>query len=1114
VEELLRFVAIRAAQRIPTGPDGQPVIRLDTESAFRSRLGDADEGERAEIAKQFTSDDRFLRDPSDDPVSGPLLSAMSRVAAAAQAPEPALSAARVLRAAVREASPDLDEGEPDTAEGASIVLGRAVESWQELHDRLKDSLLALALHQPEGLHTARPHRETLRLMLLAQRLSDGPGVDADVPAALQAVTTTELVLSGGPGTANPDPGEPTEPDRQGDQVVTRVRNLADAADFLITTPRSYLEEVVDDQVTEVESPSIVEGPDNSVTDDEDEPSGTQEAVRSVSYAVSPDKLESARPELRDLITERLERVGTGLDQIVLALRHDERGGVTMATPIRPALLAGTTATSALAATVLTPAVAKVMDSLLNPTRPLVLELPGPAELNALAQPRYGSLGIGELLVVRQRLTGYRALDVAHIENLLRGEKKERLHRRKRVTEETFFTESSTELEEERDTQTSERFELRSEVQEEVKEKTEVEAGVKVTAQLGPFVELEADARFSYDQAKTEGRKRASEYSREVTDKASTRFAEKVLERRERRLVEEVEETNTHTLDGAEAERHISAVYQWVSKVYEAQVYNYGLRQMYEFFLPEPAAFYIATIVQKSVAGSAPTPPPALTISPSNLDRTNYKQYAALYGASGVPAPPEEFVKVSAAQAGGPLDFDSSEGGHVAAAFTVAVPDGYEYFGYRTRSRFSYRGDHDFQLVLSGEFGDPGTVPFFVKGRGIVSWAAWVHLTCRLTASAMDAWRLKTWEAIRDGHAAMQREYEERLAAAAVENGVEITGRNPAANERIVRDEIRRQCLTALADTSPAGNNGVGVGPAGLSVDWAQAYRRGLYVRFMHQAFEWENVSFVFYPFYWARLSRWLELFQIEDVDPQFQAFLQAGMTRVVVPVRPGFGDHVEHFRRTGQIWSGGDAPAVGDPEYVSVAAEIQTSTGAPGLEEPVGQPWEIVLPTALVKVRDDDQLPVWESQSVGVAERIWNGTAHQLGLSSLATDQTTWVSWPSVASWQVPIPAWATEVDINFVLNPAVVTGDVWGELRLDIGGHVTVPTMFDVNYEADFGQFPEQTVLMIGGTHPVPPELRGKQVTVQVQGHMLDPTNHPGHLEANRGCHVNGQLFFKRPTT
>lgn len=140
----------------------------------------------------------------------------------------------------------------------------------------------------------------------------------------------------------------------------------------------------------------------------------------------------------------------------------------------------------------------------------------------------------------------------------------------------------------------------------------------------------------------------------------------------------------------------------------------------------------------------------------------------------------------------------------------------------------------------------------------------------------------------------------------------------------------------------------------------------------------------------------------------------------------------------------------------------------------------------------------------------WTATAHQLTLSTLAPTQTDWVDWPAAATWEVPVPDWAVEVDVHFTLNPGVI-GDVWGELRLDIGGDPTVPAMFDVNYEADDGNFPEQAVMQVSDTLPVAAELRGRDVVVTMQGHMLDPVNHAGRLEANQGCHIRGELMFKR---
>ncbi len=50
-------------------------------------------------------------------------------------------------------------------------------------------------------------------------------------------------------------------------------------------------------------------------------------------------------------------------------------------------------------------------------------------------------GVADLLMVRQQLTGYERADVAHIENVLKGERKEREHTTKRQTEEITFLET-------------------------------------------------------------------------------------------------------------------------------------------------------------------------------------------------------------------------------------------------------------------------------------------------------------------------------------------------------------------------------------------------------------------------------------------------------------------------------------------------------------------------------------------------------------------------------------------------------------------------------------------------------------------------------------------------
>jgi hypothetical protein len=82
----------------------------------------------------------------------------------------------------------------------------------------------------------------------------------------------------------------------------------------------------------------------------------------------------------------------------------------------------------------------------------------------------------------------------------------------------------------------------------------------------------------------------------------------------------------------------------------------------------------------------------------------------------------------------------------------------------------------------------------------------------------------------------------------------------------VRAEFQRQCISASANASPGGNNGLDPGSdRGLSA----GLRPRFYARFMHNAFEWENVSYFFYPFFWARTARWLDLFNVDGADPDF-----------------------------------------------------------------------------------------------------------------------------------------------------------------------------------------------------------------------------------------------------
>jgi hypothetical protein len=84
-----------------------------------------------------------------------------------------------------------------------------------------------------------------------------------------------------------------------------------------------------------------------------------------------------------------------------------------------------------------------------------------------------------------------------------------------------------------------------------------------------------------------------------------------------------------------------------------------------------------------------------------------------------------------------------------------------------------------------------------------------------------------------------------------------------------------------------------------------------------------------------------------------------------VPARPGFEGAIDHFLTFGEIWNGGPLPAISSPLYLPIADEIAEQLDRPGTEVAQGDPWLVRIPTNLVKLRADDQLPKWKKNAAG-----------------------------------------------------------------------------------------------------------------------------------------------------
>jgi hypothetical protein len=586
-------------------------------------------------------------------------------------------------------------------------------------------------------------------------------------------------------------------------------------------------------------------------------------------------------------------------------------------------------------------------------------------------------GLMDLLLVRQQLKRYEAADIAHVENVLRGELRERLHRRTYESETTLFRETETETETESELATTDRFEMRRESQRALDEQASVSGSLTVSGSYGPTFEFEASGESSWSRRTSETTTAASEVGREVTQRASARILERVIRRETRRTRLETEDTDRHTIDNSRGTADVVGTYQWLTKIYEAQVYNYGARTLYELTVPEPGAQLLASFRRTRAEAIELVEPPPFDVKPGELKTDTYQKFVTLYGATGVKPPPLPYVTEA-------YDFNTGgedENQEFTNSTRIKIPDGYAAFqasvgitvavwdnwcvdvviGQRSH-RFA-SGTWVWHIGLNGEV---GTVPFALTTDKVGDIAVAVEVICKATDRAFELWQAETHAELVDAFRARRSEYETQLAALESEAPLEIVSRSEARNRELIATELKRACISVLGEHHFDLFAAVTAAADGLpQIDFPEALAEGAYARFFEQALEWSNTAWVMYPYYWGRRSEWTDRISIQDGDPVFEELLKAGFARVVVPVRPGFEAAMDHFRFHGEPWGGGPLPTISDLTYLPIADEIAERLGGPGDEVPKGDPWEVRVPTDLVRLRDAPGLPSWVKQQDG-----------------------------------------------------------------------------------------------------------------------------------------------------
>jgi predicted RNase H-like HicB family nuclease len=594
-----------------------------------------------------------------------------------------------------------------------------------------------------------------------------------------------------------------------------------------------------------------------------------------------------------------------------------------------------------------------------------------------AKCRIKPLGIGDLLKVEQKLCCYAPGEVAHIENVMQGEYKERATRRLRRTEDTFVSITEKETSNERDTITTEQYEMERATSSVIQDQMSFDAGVTVSADFGA-TSLVLNSNFATSTSTNTATSQATSFARNITDRALSRVIERTHEERIRKIIDEYEETNKHGFDNRGGAEHVVGLYRWADKIYENKLVNYGKRLMFELMIPEPAAFHLWAMQKPSAANSMelvePIDPRSSRVSEFGyglspliqigIYRQNYYHWGAAYGVTLDPPPPR-FINVTATRSAPELDSSTP---YSLSWNDIKIPQNYKAIKAYTAVAFKqsqsvtgwvlmqvghaapvYRGNTNGRNthILDEE---TETVSLSVIGQS-PQFAINIVINCRVFDEHVVEWQRDCYGKILDAYFQKKAAYDQALAQAKAGYGNGIFGTNPAMNREIEQNELKKGCLNALFYGAGFNSDAIDYFPEGTDCDPPQTVvncctlYEGQRAKFLEQVFDWKNMTYLFYPYFHGQKCRWKMLYQLQDADTLFLKFLQAGMARVVLPVRVGFEEAAMYFLRTGQIWGGGPVPAIKSDLYMSITQELMGAVLNTGTVAPTT--WETRVPTTL-----------------------------------------------------------------------------------------------------------------------------------------------------------------------
>jgi hypothetical protein len=540
----------------------------------------------------------------------------------------------------------------------------------------------------------------------------------------------------------------------------------------------------------------------------------------------------------------------------------------------------------------------------------------PQQITELNRPSVRAIGFGELIVARERLIGYEANEIAHIENVLPHEDRLREHERTTTREVVTETETLEETKSEKHLETTDRYELQTQSEKAVHEEFSIDAGVNTSGKYG-LTTIETSLEAGFSRSVDESHSSTSNLAKEVVSRAVEETHKRARELRRVTVTEQIRELNKHGIKGEKDP--FSGVYYWVEKIHEVELRHYGTRLMVEFYIPEPGLSLLPENNKETLPFKKPAP---LAVGPADIEPDNYLCLATKYGATDVEPPPPSIIQVGYKWASTPDEAAQHTKAEDTVGEIISIPEGYvpdkafltftsrscpgsEYanaYFYAAIGGIEICDDYISGKELTGELKRvpaPDGLPISLRVSEHFDKTAVVNVRvdCERTDAAMHAWRLKIFERIKEAHELMVAEYERKVAQAEIRGGIEIIGRHPAENRAREIEELKKWSIKTMR-VSTFEFDAVVQELGQQEIDPVRSDEDAPVVRFFEEAFEWRQMSYFLYAYYWGRRDSYGYRHRLQEPDPLHQQFLCAGGARVIVPVTPGYEERILHYLNT------------------------------------------------------------------------------------------------------------------------------------------------------------------------------------------------------------------------